>query len=67
MIGQETVNLSFDGVFKTPSFSRKSNKIMHCVDLFFRVVVLRMWAFFTYFDFVSMEGGGLYLSITDKR
>ena len=34
-----TFNLSFDGVFKTPTFicenNRKSNKIMHCVDLFF--------------------------------
>ena len=36
--GKILLNLSFDGVFKTPIFicenNRKSNKIMHCVDLF---------------------------------
>ena len=37
--------------------NRKSNKIMHCVDLFFWVVVLKKLAFFTYFNF--------HLSITD--
>ena len=32
----EHLNLSFDGVLKTPSFenNRKSNTITHCVDLF---------------------------------
>ena len=28
--------------------NRKSNKIMHCVDLFFWVTVFKIWAFFTF-------------------
>ena len=43
--------------------NRKSNKIMHSVD--FLMVVLKIWAFFTYFNVVVM-GGALYLSITNR-
>ena len=57
-------NLSFDGVFKTISFvfficknNRKDIKIMHCDDLFFFwVVALKIWAFFTYFIYLSVMG-----------
>ena len=64
---------SFNGggggwIYPPPIFiyenNRKGNKIMHRVDFFFWVVVLKVWAFFTYFNLVLMEVGGLYLSIT---
>ena len=38
---------------------------MHFVDIFFWVVALKIWAFFTYFNLVLM-GEGLYRLITDK-
>ena len=40
--------------------NRKGYKIMPCVD-FFWVVVLKIWAFFTYFNLVLMGGGGGYI------
>ena len=56
-----SLNLSFDGVLKTPSFelnqnNRKSKRIMYCVDLVFWVAVLKIWASFTYFIYLSVMG-----------
>ena len=43
--GQKTfLNLSFYFICEN---NRKSNKIMHCID-FFWLVILKIWAFFTY-------------------
>ena len=62
----KSLNLSFDGVFQTPSFdenNRKINRIMHCVD--FLWVVVEEMNIFQVFQ-LSFDGGGLYLSITDN-
>ena len=66
------INLSFDGVLKTPIFfiggggwiyplpificenNIKGSKIMHCVDFFFWVVVLKIWAFLHVFLYLSL-------------
>ena len=45
--------------------NKKGNGILHFVDLFLKVVALKIWAFFTYFNLVLM-GGGLYRPITDR-